>query len=51
MQQQVLNDTFFALKVFIFDQRQLILFNKVTARMLQVMVSLLSPQAFACQGF
>lgn len=46
---QLLNDTFYMLRAFVFDQRQLTMFNKITARMLQVIVSLLSPQAFASQ--
>ena len=37
---------FHLLRVFVFDQRQLTIFNKVVARMLQMSVALLSPNAF-----
>ena len=43
---QLLNDVFHLLRVFVFDQRQLTIFNKVIARMLQISVALLSPNAF-----
>lgn len=43
---QLLNDVFHLLRVLVFDQRQLTIFNKVIARMLQMSVALLSPNAF-----